>query len=185
MAEEEAKQANTEEKKGKGLLFVIIGVVVAVLILVGVVVFLFMGGEEEGHGDASTSSTPQVANMTPEQQALLQNEAYRNPVAIQPLEKDFIVNLKSPNPDNLREGGFAKFKVTLLLSDKNTVKEIDAKLDIVRNVITDVTSGYSGAELQSRQGKAKLANGIVASLNSVLTDGKIAAVVFPDFILQP
>lgn len=184
MAEEE-KQA-TEEKKGKGLIFIIIGVVVAVLILVGVVVFLFMGGdEEESHGGGHAAPPPQVANLTPEQQALLQNEAYKNPTAIMPLEKEFIVNLKAPDPENMRGAGFAKFRATLLLSDKNTVKEIDAKLDIVRNVIADATSGYLATELQSSQGRQKLSNAIVASLNSVLTDGKVAAVVFPDFVLQP
>ncbi len=183
MAEEEAKPA--EEKKGKGLIFIIIGVVVAVLILVGVVVFLFMGGEEEGHGGGGNAPSPQVANLTPEQQALLQNEAYKNPAAIMPLEKEFIVNLKSQDPESLRGAGFAKFKITFILADKNTLKEIDAKLDIVRTVITDVASGFMGTELQSSQGRRKLAGAIVASINSILTDGKIAAVVFPDFMIQP
>lgn len=185
MAEEE--KPAVEEKKGKGLLFVIIGVVIAVLILVGVVVFLFMGGEEDGdhHGGGEQTATVQVANLTPEQQALLQNEAYKNPRAIQPLEKEFVINLKSPNPDDMREGGYAKFKATLLLDDKHTVKEVEAKLDIVRNVITDVTSGFSASELQTSQGRHKLANNVATSLNAVLTDGKVSAVVFPDFMLQP
>ena len=184
MAEEEKPAA--EEKKGKGLIFIIIGVVVAVLILVGVVVFLFMGGDEEGdHGGGNAAPPPQIANLTPEQQALLQNEAYKNPVAIMPLEKDFIINLKSPDPENMRGAGFAKFRVTLLLADKNAVKEVDAKLDIVRGVIADATSAYLATELQGSQGRQKLAGAIVASLNSVLTDGKVAAVVFPDFIIQP
>lgn len=183
MAEEEKPAA--EEKKGKGLIFIIIGVVVAVLILVGVVVFLFMGGDEEGDHGGGNAAPPQIANLTPEQQALLQNEAYKNPVAIMPLEKDFIINLKSPDPENMRVAGFAKFRATLLLADKNAVKEVDAKLDIVRGVIADATSAYLATELQGSQGRQKLANAIVVSLNSVLTDGKVAAVVFPDFIIQP
>lgn len=183
MAEEE-KQA-TEEKKGKGLIFIIIGVVVAVLILVGVVVFLFMGGDDEGSGGGHSTPPPQVANLTPEQQALLQNEAYKNPAAIMPLEKEFIVNLKSPDPENMRAAGYAKFRITLLLSDKNTVKEVDAKSDIIRSVISDATSAYLATELQSSQGRQKLNASIVAAINSVLTDGKVAAVVFPDFVLQP
>ncbi|GAB0172127.1 flagellar basal body-associated FliL family protein [Helicobacter trogontum] len=183
MAEE---QSATEEKKGKGLIFIIVGVVVAVLILIGVVVFLFMGGDEESdHGGGNIPPPPQVANLSPEQQALLQNEAYRNPVAIMPLEKEFVINLKSPDPENMRSAGFAKFKATLLLADKNAVKEVDVKLDIVRNIIADSTSAYLATELQGSQGRQKLANAIVASLNSVLTDGKVTAVVFPDFILQP
>ncbi len=182
MAEEEAKPA--EEKKGKGLIFIIIGVVVAVLILIGVVVFLFMGGEDSQEPKSSTP-TPQIANLTPEQQALLQNEAYKNPVAIMPLEKEFIVNLKSQDPENLSRAGFAKFSVTFLLADKNTVKEIEAKIDVVRNVITDATSAFMATELQSSQGRRKLVSSIVASLNSILTDGKIASVVFPNFIIQP
>lgn len=183
MAEE---QPAAEEKKGKGLIFIVIGVVVAVLILVGVIVFLFMGGDEEGeHGGGSTPTPPQVANLSPEQQALLQNEAYRNPVAIMPLEKEFIINLKSPDPENMRSAGFAKFRATLLLADKNTVKEIDVKLDIVRSVIADNVGTYLATELQGSQGRQKLANAITASLNSVLTDGRVTAVVFPDFIIQP
>ncbi len=184
MAEEE--KPATEEKKGKGLIFIIIGVVAAVLILIGVVVFLFMGGDEEGeHSSGNAAPMPQIANLTPEQQALLQNEAYKNPVAIMPLEKEFIVNLKSPDPENLRGAGFAKFRATLLLGDKNTLKEVDAKLDIVRGVIGDATAAYLATELQGAQGRQKLANTIVTSLNSILTDGKVAAVVFPDFVLQP
>ncbi|RDU63587.1 hypothetical protein CQA53_08455, partial [Helicobacter didelphidarum] len=141
--------------------------------------------EENSDGGGSNAPSVQVANLSPEQQALLQNEAYKNPAAIQPIEKDFVINLKSPNPDNMREGGFVKFKATLLLGDKNTVKEIDAKVDVVRSVITDATSAFTGVELQSAQGRQKLANSIVSSLNSVLTDGKVAAIVFPDFVLQP
>lgn len=188
MAEEEKKEGQAkEEKKGKGLLFIIIGVVVAVLILIGVIVLMFMGGDDEGGAtpNASGVSGTQVASLSPEQQALLQNEAFKNPAAIQPLEKDFVVNLKSPNPDNMREGGYAKFKATLILGDKNTVKEIEAKLDIVRNVITDVASSFSAAELQSAQGKQKFASTATNSINSVLTDGHVAAIVFPDFVLQP
>ncbi|MWV61899.1 hypothetical protein DCO58_07105 [Helicobacter saguini] len=189
MAEEEKKEGeNKEEKKGKGLLFIIIGVVVAVIILIAVIVFMFMGGDEEssgGGGHAGGGAAPQVANLSPEQQALLQNEAFKNPAAIQPLEKDFIVNLKSPNPDNMREGGFVKFKATLLLADKHTVKEVDAKLDIIRNVITDVASSFTASELQSAQGRQKFASAATNSVNSVLTDGHVAAIVFPDFVLQP
>lgn len=187
MAEEAKKEGeNKEEKKGKGLLFIIIGVVVAVIILIAVIVFMFMGGDEESSGGgAQSAAAPQVANLSAEQQALLQNEAFKNPAAIQPLEKDFIVNLKSPNPDNMREGGYVKFKATLLLADKHTVKEIEAKLDIVRNVITDVASSFTASELQSAQGRQKLGAMATNSINSVLTDGHVAAIVFPDFVLQP
>ena len=141
--------------------------------------------EKGDHGGGNAAPPPQIANLSPEQQALLQNEAYKNPAAIMPLEKDFIINLKSPDPENMRGAGFAKFRVTLLLADKNAVKEVDAKLDIVRGVIADATSAYLATELQGSQGRQKLAGAIVASLNSVLTDGKVAAVVFPDFIIQP
>ena len=183
MAEEE-KPAAEGSKKGKGFLFIIIGVVVVILILVAVVVFLFMGGDEEegssGGGDSSVS-----ASLSPEQRDLIQNEVYRNPVAIQPLEKDFLVNLKSPNPDNPREGGFVKFSATFLFADKNSVKEVDAKQDVIRAVILDATSNFMGAELQSPQGKKKLRDSITENVNKVLTDGKVAATVFSDFIIQP
>ena len=116
-----------------------------------------------------------------EQQALLQNEAYKNPIVVTPLEKELIANLKSPDQENMR-GGYVKFRVTLLLSDKNVVKEVDAKSDIVRDIITNSASAYLAGELQSAQGRQKVANSIVTNINSMLTDGKVAAVVFPDFI---
>ena len=183
MAEEE--KPATEEKKGKGLIFIIIGVVVAVLILAGVIVFLFMGGDGDNeHSGGNAPQPTQIANLSPEQQALLQNEAYKNPVAIMPIEKELVANLKSQDQENMR-GGYAKFRVTLLLSDKNVVKEVDAKSDIVRDIITNSVSSYLAGELQSAQGRQKLANSIVTSINSVLTDGKVAAVVFPEFTIQP
>ncbi|WP_233707685.1 flagellar basal body-associated FliL family protein [Helicobacter aurati] len=94
MAEEE--KPATEPKKGKATLFIIIGAIVAVLLLGGIIAWLvFGGGDEDGHDShAADIPAPTGQSLTPEQQALLQNEAYRNPVAIQPLEKTILVNLK-------------------------------------------------------------------------------------------
>lgn len=102
-----------------------------------------------------------------------------------PIEKEFIVSLKPSNPDNPRSGGYAKFRVTLLYNDKGVSKELEAKMDIVRHVINDTTSGFLANDLQGSQGRCKLAMTATASINAILTEGAINGLTFSDFVIQP
>ena len=149
--------------------------------------FLFMGGgDEEGHDSGGGASiAPQIANLSPEQQALVQNEAFKNPVEIIPLEKEFIVNFKPQNPDSPRTAGFAKFNLTLLAANKGVSKEVDVKLDTIRSLVNDIVSGFYANEVQSAQGRAKLRAALTSGINGVLTDGSVSTVVFPNFLIQP
>lgn len=110
---------------------------------------------------------------------------YRSAKDLYPVEKEFIVMLKPSNPDELRTAGYIKFYTTLLLNDKSAAKELDVKIDIVRSVIIDTTSGFIQTDLQSAAGKQKLAMALTASINAILTDSSIMGVTFPDLVIQP
>ncbi|STQ86081.1 hypothetical protein LS73_005945 [Helicobacter muridarum] len=183
MAEEEKPAA--EPKKSKATLFIIIGAVVFILLIGGVAGWLiFGGGDEDDHGGHGDSKSMPIHNLTEDQQALAQNEAYRNPSAIIPLEKELIVNLKSPDQTSTR-GGFVKLNVSFIPSDKSMAKEIGDKQAVISQVIMDEVSKFTAADLQGQQGRITLANQIRSSLNGILVDGRIEAVVFPDFLIQP
>lgn len=181
MAEEE--KPTTEPKKSKAALFIIIGVVVVVLLLAGVAGWLVFGGSDESeHGGDDAGGIP-VHNLKENQQELAQNEVYRNPVAIVKLEKSLVINLKSA--DMSARGGYVKLSVSLIPSDKSLAKEIESKQDAISQIIIDETSKFTAADLQGQQGKTDLAKQIRNSLNGIFIDGRIQAVVFPDFLIQP
>lgn len=181
MSDEEKKE---EGGKKKGMLFIVIGIVLALFVLIAVVVFIFMG--DSGHKDGANSreAIPQI-NLTPEAQALMQNEALRNPIAIYPFEQNFITTLKSSNPEDMSRAGYAKYSVSLILNDKNLVKELNLKSDIIRSVINDSTSGFTSSDLQSSQGRLRLSNNMMTNINSILNDGKVVAIVYGEFVIQP
>ena len=101
------------------------------------------------------------------------------------IEKEFVTILKPQNPDDVKTGGYAKFRVTLLSNDKAVLKELETKMDIVRSIILDVISGFMAVELQSPQGRAKFANVATTSINAILTDGNVLGMAFGDFVIQP
>lgn len=180
---EESKQE--EAKKGnKGVIFIVIGVVVLLFVLVGVVLFVFLSSGSDDSAKAPQSA-PVNQNITPEMQALMQNDSLRNPAAIYPMEGSITVNLKSPNPDDVTRGGYLLFDVTLILGDKNLAQEMTVKKDIIRSVIVSTVVGYTSENLQSAQGVQKLKIDIANNINSILQDGRVTAVVFPNFTLQP
>lgn len=181
---EEAKQEETK-KGGKGIIFIIIGVVVLVIILVNVVLFVFLGGSQEEKKTTQQGVVTTQTHVTPEMQALMQNDSLRNPAAIYPIEGSITVNLKSPNPDDVTRGGYLLFDVTLILGDKNLAQELTVKKDIVRSIIISTVISYTSENLQSSQGVQKLKVDIVNNINSILQDGRVSAVVFPNFTLQP
>lgn len=102
-----------------------------------------------------------------------------------PIEKEFVVGLKPSNPDNPRTGGYAKFRATIVYNDKKAGKELEAKVDIIRFLVNDITSGFFAHDVQGAAGRCKLAMTVTASINAILTDGSIVGVVFPDFVIQP
>ena len=102
-----------------------------------------------------------------------------------PIEKEFIVNLKPNNPDNPRTGGYAKFNLSILYSEKNAAKELAVKMDIIRHVINDVISGFLATDLQGANGRCKFFMAATASINAILTDSSIVGLVSPSFVIQP
>ena len=101
-----------------------------------------------------------------------------------PIEKSFATNLKPANPDDIRSGGYVKFGATILYDDKSLAKELESKIDIIRSIFLDSISGFYGVDLQQSSGRAKLAGVITASVNAILTEGKINTVAFSEFVMQ-
>lgn len=110
---------------------------------------------------------------------------YRDAKFSLPIEKEFITNLKPSNPDDLRTGGYAKFRATLLYNDKGASKELEHKMDIIRSVILDVVSGFSAQDLVAKSGRDKFASTATASINAILTDSNIIGMTFGDIVVQP
>lgn len=101
-----------------------------------------------------------------------------------PIEKDIISNLKSATPDDIKSGGFIKFKVSLYFDESKLQAEMSVKEDVIRHIIILAVSGFEASALQTSSGKKELADFIVANVNAILTAGQIRGVAFGDFVIQ-
>ncbi|RDU73808.1 hypothetical protein CQA66_01085 [Helicobacter aurati] len=109
---------------------------------------------------------------------------YKNAKQRYLIEKEFTTNLKLTTPDDIKSGGFTKFKVTLLFDEKNIEKEIEAKIDIIRSIIVATVNGFEATTMQSSSGRKEVIDAIVAGINAILTTGQIQGAAFGDLVVQ-
>jgi flagellar FliL protein len=170
------------KKKGKTLLFVIVGVLV--LAIAGAAAALFIlkkNTAEDDYEDEET--TAQVKAVDP-----------KSAPTFLPLE-NMVVNLADPGGNR-----YIQIGLTLQLQDSATGDAVKAFMPSIRSQILVLLSKRTGDEVLSAEGKDKLGKDIVAAVSEVMgypvpkegDDGKrrrgpanpVQAVLFSSFIVQ-
>lgn len=164
-----AKGAEAAEapKKSKKMLIIVILVVVLLLIVAGgAAAFVMLSGKkapaegEHAPEKAEASSAPVFVNIEP-----------------------YVVNLQQENGDQ-----FLQASITLQVGNEATAEAIKAFMPLVRSRLLLVLSSKKASELQTTEGKKKLTEDIIASLNQPFTpNGKpqqVNDVFYTSFVIQ-
>lgn len=174
MSEEEVKE---EKKKGnKGLIIAIIGILVLLIVAVAILVVFLLPKEQppaEGEGGhQTTKEAPAHANGGARSDFAKMGPTFA-------IAEPFVVNLMGQ--DGRR---YLKASVVLELSAPELQKEIDTKLPLIKDRISQILSSKTFGEISTPKGKDKLKEEILQEINSFMVDGYIKSVLFPEFIIQ-
>jgi flagellar FliL protein len=93
--------------------------------------------------------------------------------------EQFVVNLLSN--DGRR---YLKVKISLEVTSKGGLQEIENKKALVRNSVIDLLSGKRFDEISTESGKVRLREELRNSINRYLMDTQIKSVFFTDFVIQ-
>jgi len=175
---DEERVEEAPKKKGKGKLFLIIGLV---LILGGGAAAYFLvfkkKPQKQPQQPAPQAPPPAAAPAAPVA-AGMPGAAANVPQFFYKLDT-FIVNLA--DEDGSR---YLKVDMTLALSNKEVEKEIEKKLPVIRDAIITVISNKYYKDISTPAGKLALKREIMARVNLVLTTGRVVDIYFTDFVVQ-
>lgn len=187
MAKEEKPTADGGDappKKSKKLLIIIIALVLVLVIAAGAVAMLLMGGKEEGEDDE------EVAEQTVKKPAKKKKDNAAPPVFVN--MDPFTVNLVPETGDQ-----YLQVILSVELDDATSQATLAMMMPRVRNNVTLLLSSKKASELQSKEGKEKLAAEIQDEINSaieppsrnkkgemVMPEGPVTSVLFTSFIIQ-
>lgn len=169
------------KKKGKKLLFAIVGVLV--LAIAGAAAALFILKKNTAEDDYEDEDTAAVQPVNP-----------KSAPTFLPLE-NMVVNLADPGGTR-----YIQIGLTLQLQDSATGDAVKAFMPSIRSQILVLLSKRTGDEVLSAEGKEKLGKDIVATVSGVMgypvpkegEEGKrrrgpanpVQAVLFSSFIVQ-
>lgn len=159
---EKTKKEKKEKKEGKGNIFKIIIIVLLSLIIVGGAAFggMYFASKK---GLSATSKPVKAEEITEATYSL----------------DEFLVNLS--DEDGRR---YLKVKVFIGYEDnKNLTEELDAKKPIIRDVVNTSLRAKKTTDF-SATGVDTIKNELIASINPVLTKGKISHIYFNDILVQ-
>jgi flagellar FliL protein len=155
------------KKGGKSTLIIIILVVVLLLAGGGIGAFLFLGGgDEAGEGEAE-----EVAEVEPAEAHYL------------PLKPEFTVNFADD-----KKASFLQVEITVMARETDALDAVQTHMPVIQNNILNILSSKSYDGLISREGKDKLAQEILVSIQQVLEEEihkpGVEAVYFTSFVMQ-
>lgn len=161
-----AEAAEAPKKSKKMLIIVILLVVLLLIVAGGAAAFVMLSGKkgpaegEHGSEKAEASSAPVFVNIEP-----------------------YVVNLQQETGDQ-----FLQASITLQVGNEATAEAIKAFMPLVRSRLLLVLSSKKASELQTTEGKKKLTEDIIASLNQPFTpNGKpqqVNDVFYTSFVIQ-
>lgn len=162
-----AEAAEAPKKSKKMLIIVILLVVLLLIVAGGAAAFVLLSGKKSSSAEgehapekAEASSAPVFVNIEP-----------------------YVVNLQQENGDQ-----FLQASLTLQVGNEATAEAIKAFMPLVRSRLLLVLSSKKASELQTTEGKKKLTEDIIASLNQPFTpNGKpqqVNDVFYTSFVIQ-
>ncbi len=151
-------------------------------LLIGIIVFLILliiGGGGAAFWYLTKTSSSSEAIQSSQQQAKSEDASLAEIGPLYPLTP-ITVNLKNKDEKDV----YLKVTLSLELSSKLLANELDAKNAVIRDEIIRILSSKTPADIDSELEKDKLCNAIKASLNAMLTDGKIRNVYIVNMVIQ-
>lgn len=164
MAAEDAKGEGSEEKpKGKGMLFIIIGVLVVV-----------MGGG--GFFAYKKFMAPKPAAVSEEEQAKKEPvEKEGEMFALEP----FLVNLSDPKGKR-----YLKVTVALELSSPTAKEKAEKMVPKMRDMVIMVLTSLSFEEVMTPEGKIRVREELFERFNLIMRPERVKEIFFTDFVVQ-
>jgi len=159
---EKPKKGNKESKGSKGGIFKILIIVLLSLIVVGGAAFggMYFAGKNSASATAQSTKVQETTELT------------------YPLD-EFLVNL-------MDEDGRRYLKVKVVIGyeeNKNLTAELETKKPIIRDVINTTLRAKKTTDF-SATGVDAIKEELIASVNPVLTKGKISHIYFNDILVQ-
>lgn len=161
--EGEAPAADAPPKKGRGKLFIILGVVIVLLGGGGAGAFFMFRQPADAAAGGETHDEAKEANGI---------------VNFEP----FVVNLADP-------GGrrFLRINVRLVVPEEEEAKHIDENKVIqtrLRATILELLAEQTSEHISTTEGKTALKKAISERVHHILKDTEVADVLFSDFVIQ-
>ena len=152
-------------------------------LLIGIIVFLILliigGGATVFWYVTKTPSSSEAIQTNKQQEKKSEDATLAQIGPLYPLTP-ITVNLRNKDEKDV----YLKVTLSLELSSKLLANELDAKNAVIRDEIIRVLSTKTPADIDSELEKDKLCNAIKASLNAMLTDGKIRNVYIVNMVIQ-
>lgn len=174
---EEETTAPAKKDSGNMKLIIISLVIVLSALIIGGGLFFGLKSSNASKHEAS-AATEGEANKDVKQDG--KNPKKKETPVIYPLEA-FIVNVGDG-----KDMRYLKVKVELetAYTAENVKKEMDPYLAPLRDSILILLTTKTIQDVQDLQGKNKLREEIVATVNKIVEQGKIKSVYFTDFVVQ-
>jgi flagellar FliL protein len=162
-----AEPAEAPKKSKKMLIIVILFGVLLLIIAGGAAAYLVLGGKAKPSQDADHGGAAAEVSKTPVF------------VSIEP----YVVNLQPENGDQ-----FLQTSLTLQVNDEATSEAIKTFMPLVRSRLLIALSSKKASELITVEGKKKLTEEIIATLNQPFTPGgkaqQVSDVFYTSFVIQ-
>jgi flagellar FliL protein len=175
---EESAPAEGGEKKGGMMKMIIIINVVVVVLLLGVVaaMFLLKGGDEK------KEDTEVLAGQPAEGEHAAPSGS-KTPIYI-PLSPPFVVNFENQD----QEVAFLQVEIELMTYDPALMESVKNQNPMIRNELLLLLGGQQYHDINTPEGKRKLAQQALEIIRKILQDGggssAVEAVLFTSFVMQ-
>ena len=167
--EKDAESSPPAKARGKiGLIKLgLLGVVVLVLLSGGFFGWKILskkGKEDKGH----ESAAPQVEVK----------DKKNDPAIMIPLES-FVINLADSS-----EIKYLKITINLEVDSEKSSEEVQTRIPQIRDAILMLLTSKSTNDVKDIGGKLKLQDEMIARINTSLSEGKVKAAYFTEFVMQ-
>ncbi len=172
MAEEkkEDQERASEEKKGKGKLFIILGILLILLGISGLLAYKTFFAKKENP----------VEKAKQEELKKIEEEVKKaeKPGVMYNLGS-LIVNLADQDAAT-----FLKVSITLELDNQQVQQQVEQRLPEIKDAIISLISSKTSNEIKNPEGQEKLKEEILKRINAILPAGGVRNVYFTEFIIQ-
>lgn len=142
-------------------------------VIVGVIVLMFAGGGFYGYKVFSKKeSVHNAENLKKE------SKEHSGPGQMIPIDP-FVINLADPN-----EIRYLKISINIEVDSAKVNEEAQLRMPQIRDTILMLLTSKTSEDVKDIGGKLKLQDELVSRINHYLSEGKVKAVYFTEFVMQ-